>query len=299
MNDMKYLAALIIALVFCLGCGKKPEPPVLRMFCCETFQDVMKEEAELFASTYGVWIAQQPIIVVEAEEPLSPSEEGKRRSPAPWRARPSTQRALPSKASVLEPRISELIREIADRKRYGDFYLTDSPRQTELLHEGAAVAMEYPFCFLTLTLLVGKGNPLRVESVKSLLADERRLGIIDPSVDGMGETASRLISKISEIAAKDFSSVQTTMFEQHEKLLEALKNGDVDAVLLWEPLARKTVEFAETVELPEAERQTLRQPLIALSLAENHGFCRRFADFLLSPKGREILKKHGFVPIPQ
>jgi len=292
---MKYFVVLIVGLVFCLGCGT-PEPPILQIYYGEVYRDVLREEAAVFANVYDMRIRLLPIFVPDSEE-LSITEsttESKRRSPALWRTRPNERLTLAVGRSVVDPRIKELIRAISNRTTYGDLYLTDSARQTEMLYEGAAVAEEYPFCVLTLSLLVAKHNPLRIESVKSLLDAERRLGIVEPSLDGMGEAAFRLISKYQRITTEGKPDERITPFDRHEKLLAALENEEVDAVLVWESLTWRTTEFAEIVELPEEERHAVRPPLLALSMANQQGYGKRFADFLISPKSREILKKHGF-----
>jgi len=295
MTAMKSLALPFLFLVFCLGCGKKPEPPILRIFCSEAYWDVMGEEAALFSRVYGTSVQRFPLFVVETEEPPKESEAAsKRRSPAPWRTRPSERRVLTPGSTTVDNRIAGLIRSLSERTLYGDMYLTDSPNQAEMLHKGAAVAAEYPFCVLTLALLVAKDNPLRIGSVKSLLDAEYRLGIVDPASDGMGETAFRLVSKYLRVTAEGSPDERIIMFDRHDKLLAALKNGEIDGALVWEPLALKVMGFADAVELPESERQAVQQPLLALSMADNQGYGKRFADFLVSPKGREILKKHGF-----
>ena len=291
---MKY-AIPFLFLLFCLGCIGKPAPPVLRIFCCEAYWDVIGDEAAMFATVYGTRIRRVPIFVPEKEEvvPKESETEPKRRSPAPWRSRPSERRTLAPGRTVVDARITELIRSLSIRTVHGDLYLTDSPKQVEMLLEGAAVTTEYPIGALALTLLVAKDNPLRIDSVKSLFDANRRLGIIDPSLDGMGEAAFRVVSKYLRTASGR-SDERITPFDQHAKLLAALQNEEVDAVLVWEPLALKAADYAEVVELPMEERQAIPQQLIALSMANNQGYGKRFADFLISPKGREILKNHGF-----
>ena len=295
MIDMRNVALFFFATVLLFGCGKKPEPPILRIFCCEAYWDVLGEEAAHFSAVYNVNVQRMPIFVPEPEEPIKESETGaRRRSPSQWRSRPSERQMLTLGRTVINAEILHLIQAISARTLYGDLYLTDSPKQAAMLHEGAAVATEYPFCVLTLTLLVAKGNPLRVDSIQGLLDADRRLGIVDPSLDGMGETAFRVVSKSLRVVAEGRPDERIVTFDQHRKLLASLENGEVDGVLVWAPLALPATEFAEIVELPESERQAVRQPLLALSLAENRGYVKRFADFLISPKGREILKKHGF-----
>jgi ABC-type molybdate transport system substrate-binding protein len=56
----------------------------------------------------------------------------------------------------------------------------------------------------------------------------------------------------------------------------------------------EAAEYAEVIDLSESERQAVRQPLLALSMADKQIYGKRFADLLISPRGREIMKKHGF-----
>jgi ABC-type molybdate transport system substrate-binding protein len=55
--------------------------------------------------------------------------------------------------------------------------------------------------------------------------------------------------------------------------------------------------FAEEVALTENpdERLVVAARLIVLSSTSNHGFSKRFADFIRSNQGREILRRFGFV----
>ena len=53
-------------------------------------------------------------------------------------------------------------------------------------------------------------------------------------------------------------------------------------------------KFAERVELT-GQTRTVEVPLISLGCSLHDRHNRRFADFLISPQGREIMRKHGFV----
>jgi len=59
----------------------------------------------------------------------------------------------------------------------------------------------------------------------------------------------------------------------------------------------ETYIFAEEVPLTENpdERLVVAVQLIALSSATNFGHCQRFADFMRSRQGKEVLRRFGFV----
>jgi len=59
----------------------------------------------------------------------------------------------------------------------------------------------------------------------------------------------------------------------------------------------ETMRFAEEVSLTENpdERHVVAVRLVALSSAFNYGHCKRFADFMRSNQGKEVLRRYGFV----
>jgi ABC-type molybdate transport system substrate-binding protein len=226
----------------------------------------------------------------------------------------------------------------------GDLYLTDSARQIARIRSLALSAHEYPLCYLTLNLLVHKGNPQQFDSVQSVFKQNRRLGVVDPSKDGLGETTSDVLAKIMA-KTPNIPDELVLRFDRQYDLLEALELGKIDAALVWdasnlstyllskyaaeyndryrqlldtadktqdiekirnvlkainaELLAEKS--FAEYVPLPASddpnqinERRVINISLISLSSATEYGYGQRFADFLRSSRGREILERFGF-----
>lgn len=294
-----------------LGCGKK-ETVTLQFYCSETFWDVMWEETLVFQKLYGVRIEMIPIRVGRKEstpESSGGKQEAVRRVPAPWRNRPKVHTDLFSHPPLVDSRISGLIASFRNNQ-YGDLFLSDAAEQKAVLESHSLISHEYPFCFLTMVLLVERENPHQVGSVHEALEKGLRLGIVSPSEDGMGSVAWDIISKTPLVRRNGQGDFQIRTFDYQADLIQALRDGQIDAALAWDALIPRTRDFAEPIRLNEAdpneasqdetgdEHRVVRQSLVSLSTAFEEGYGRRFADFLISHEGQRILKKYGFAPKP-
>jgi len=242
----------------------------------------------------------------------------------------------------IHPEISLLINRIAEES-FGDLLLSDSQRHLEKLQETALTAAEFPVCYLTLTMLVPTENPHQLRSVKDVLDSNRRLGIIDPSLDGLGEASWEVLSKIVPGGESAIPMGLVQLYERQYDLLEALEQGRIDAALVWNAASQMTFllvkyadeynadpdfephlreaerrrdweglharlqemrkilfeekSFADEVPLTENpdERKVVAVRLVVLSSTTNFGYSKRFADFMRSNQGKEILRRFGFV----
>lgn len=294
------LTVAILLLAGLAGCSKK-EPPTVIFYCTETFRPAMREAALVFQSTYEVRMVLLPVrrpapSTEETPETPAATSESARATPAPWRHRPQSKSALDPSEILLDREILEVITSF-EKGRLGNMFLTDSVLEQEELKKSAQVLHEYPFCQLTLTLFVAKGNPLSVDGLKSFLDRKLRLGITEPSKDGMGLEALKTLSGYATFVSDNLLQEGVRTFDRQEDLLRALEHDEVDGILAWDAVGHRAGELAEAVPPADSEKQVdVVQSLYGLRIAEQDGPTKRFADFLLSNQGRRILRKHGFVP---
>jgi ABC-type molybdate transport system substrate-binding protein len=335
---------LNVLLLFCFvalcGCGPKSEPQ-LYIYCNETFWYVMQEEALLFNKIYGFQIY---LIPIRAERSVDKAEGAveigtERSRPTQWRSMPSRHMDSEAQRLLLHPEIEQQIESIAEGY-FGDLFLSDSQKHFDKVRQSALSAKDYSICYLILTMLVPKENPHQFRSIKEVLDTNRKLGIIDPSLDGLGEASWHVLDKI--VPGGEFSVPKELVqfYERQYDLLEALEQGDIDAALVWNAtsqvnyllvkygdeynsqyekymrqaereqnraklrailttmydLLREEKTFAEEVPLLEnpEERYVIAIRLVVLSSADNVGHCERFADYMRSHQGKEILRRFGF-----
>ena len=334
---------LLICSVILSGCGPRVTPE-LYIYCNETFWYVMQEEALLFNKIYGFQVILIPIRASRTSETTNNTLEigNERLAPAPWLSMPGSHTTdFQTPHTRINTNIELQIESIAS-SHLGDLFLSDSQKHLEKLKKLALSVNEFPVCYLTLTMLVPKGNPHHLRSAQEVLASNQKLGIVNPSLDGLGMSSWIMLSKIVSGGESAIPMEFVQCFERQYDLLEALEQGSIDAALVWnatslanfllikyadeyneeyEDFIREAEQkddgddllhvlqtmceilieeksFAEEVPLTEnpGERYVVPVKLVALGSANNYGYCERFADFMHSNMGKEVLRRFGFVP---
>jgi len=304
----------------------------------------MQEEALFFNKIYGFQVILIPLRASRtpgtADEPVEINSD--RRVPVLWRSMPKDQTPPPATNShaAINADIERQIERIAELG-LGDLFLSDSQKQIAKLQKLALSVNEFPVCYLTLTMLVSEGNPYRFRSAKDVLESNRKLGIVDPSLDGLGESSWKMLGNIVPGGESAIPTELVQIYERQYDLLEALEQGNIDAALVWNAtslasfllikyadaynaasedvmreaerkkddaklriilqnvydLLIETESFAEEVPLIDnpGERCVIAVRLVALGTASRYGCCERFADFMRSRQGKDILRRFGFV----
>lgn len=340
MQRWETAALFLLCTAILPGCGQREEP-YLYIYCNETFWYVMQEEALFFNRIYNFQIVLVPI---RAERTSGKSDDTvtvgtDRHAPAPWRQIDVNQRSDDPFAQINSDVVEQLER--ISTESFGDMFLSDSQRHVEKLRKIAVSASEYAICYLTLTMLVPEGNPNQLHSVKEVLDSNRLLGIVDPSLDGLGESSWQMLGKIVPGGESAIPMDIVRLYERQYDLLEALEQGKIDAALVWNATSQtnylmvkyadqynamyeqemRIVErkkkreqlrlmlraiceqiieehrFAEEVPLKQNpnERYIVSIRLVSLGSATDQGYCVRFADFMRSKQGKEVLQRFGFV----
>jgi ABC-type molybdate transport system substrate-binding protein len=204
----------------------------------------MQEETKAFQQIYGIETVLIPISLQKQNNPpqsAQQSSDTSTQTPPPWKNRPKNQNYSPTDHVVLDPAIASLIEELSNN-RYGDIYLTDSTLEIDQLKSFLLVTHEYPFCFLTMTLCVPKGNPQQIYSVHDVFEKQLLLGMIQPSKNGSGLAAWDILSGYSNTddSKKRIQEELVRQFDSQYNLLEALENEEIDAALVWDAANLKT-----------------------------------------------------------
>lgn len=87
---------------------------------------------------------------------------------------------------------------------------------------------------------------------------------------------------------------QLVLAEDVRQVLQYVASGEVDAGLLYQTDAASSQEVVVVAEAPAGSHEPVLYPMAVLKGARQGAGARLFADYLLSPRGREILAKHGF-----
>jgi len=267
---------LFLALLLCavMGAGCLPRKDTqLYLYCNETFWYVMQEEALFFNKNFD---CQVILIPIRAERTVHKTEDSvevgtNRRALNRWQSMPvqREQTDSPLPHTQINPDIEQQLERISET-HFGDLFLSDSPRHVEKIHDTALSTKEYPVCYLTLTMLVPEGNPHRFRSIKDVLDTNRKLGVMNPSFDGLGEASWKVLSKIVPGGEAAIPMELVQFYERQYDLMEALELGDIDAALVWNTASQINyllVKYAEEYneanekEMRSAERKKDREAL--------------------------------------
>jgi ABC-type molybdate transport system substrate-binding protein len=226
-----------------VGCWRNNEPVVLNLYCSETFWHVMQEETKAFQQIYGIHTVLIPVSLPDRNNPSQSQQSSSgtsNQTPSLGKNRLKHRNYSPTDQVVLDSAIASLIEGFSG-KRYGDIYLTDSTLEIDRLKSLLLVTHEYPFCFLTMTLYVPKGNPHQIYSVHDVFEKQLQLGIMRPSKDGSGLAAQSILSGYADDSKKiRIQKELVQQFESQYDLLEALETEDIDAALVWDAANLKT-----------------------------------------------------------
>ncbi|MGL4594132.1 MAG: substrate-binding domain-containing protein [Thermoguttaceae bacterium] len=298
-----FFLVFFVFLAFSEGCKKK-ERVTIYGYCDATYWDLMQEASSAFATIYGVDVIIHPIVPSNNNSYKESTASDKNsdqtrpiRTSIPWENAPTFSAKSEYTPLTLDANIVKLIDSIGTN-RGGDFYIADSPLQRKYLDEVGQLGREYPFCFLTPVFVVAKGNPQKIVSIDDLMNRDRRLGVMHPGKNGMGSAATAMISESQHGYSPEVMDNFVKIFDQPDDLIEAFQRGEVDGAIIWNVLLPKYADQVEEVPISSQNKSysAIPQSLFAISATKNDYYAKRFGDFLVSPAGQRILKKHGFLP---
>ena len=297
------MALLLFCTVTFFGCGSK-QVPTLYIYCNETFWYVIQEEAIAFNMIHGFRIILIPIRAPQTSDEAEDSAEdsieinGDHRPSElrEWQSRPGrpdiqtdpptdTQVVVPQ--TQIHPEIEQQIQSIFTDS-FGDMFLSDSLRHLEKLRQTALSVGEFPICYLTLAMLVPQGNPHQFRSVKDVLESNRRLGIVDPSRDGLGESSWTMLGRIVTGGESAIPMKLVQLYERQYDLLEALEQGKIDAALVWDATSQLSfllVKYADEYNEDSRFEPYLREAMRRRNWTALRNVLGTISEVLVEEKG--------------
>ena len=159
---------------------------------------------------------------------------------------------------------------------------------SELIHAGLAPPAPVVFARNSLVIAVPSGNPAGITGLEDFARTDLLLGLCAPVVP-CGELAHRALTRASVRAAIDSGEPDV------RALLTKIRLGELDGGIVYRTDVSGAEGQVEAIPIPEAFNQTTGYPIAVLTGAPHPAAARRFVDFVLSPAGREILTRQGFV----
>lgn len=188
-----------------------------------------------------------------------------------------------------------------------DVYTSVTEDAMKELAAGRHISSYSVYLHNRLVLMVPKGNPAGIRSVKDLGRDEIRISqpgaledishYIDDMYEKAGGTALR--RRIMEDKRAEGTTVLTVVHHRETPL--RIQKGTVDAGPVWATEVVHAVSQGLAVEAVEPgegldQRDRVNYYIARLNKGLNPENAVKFLDFIKSKKAQDIYKKYGFVP---
>lgn len=142
-----------------------------------------------------------------------------------------------------------------------------------------------------LRIAVPPGNPAGVAGMRDLAREELLVGLCAEGVP-CGDFARRALARAGVEPAIDTGEPDV------RALLTKVELGELDAAIVYATDVTAAAGAVEGIDIPENVNVVAEYPVAVLRGAPNRAAARAFVAFVLSPKGRAILSRHGFQPPP-
>ena len=148
------------------------------------------------------------------------------------------------------------------------------------------------FCYFVPGMFVRKGNPKGIKDITDLVKPGLKLALADPSA-AIGQLQTQVFKKNNldeEALKKNTVTSPATVTD----VAMAVKMGTADAAIIWDALRNFAPEDAELVSIPPEKNVVGVVPAAVLTSSKNPAAATAFVDYLVSEKGRAILKAKGY-----
>jgi molybdate transport system substrate-binding protein len=175
--------------------------------------------------------------------------------------------------------------------RKGDLYLPGDVHYVNVAAEQGLVRSQQDVCYFVPAIMVRRGNPKDIRSLQDLTREGIKLGLGDAKACAIGRTASKIFEKngIDEgPLAVAYRSGTVNELGNHVKL------GTLDAAIVWDAVAAQFGDDVETVAIPVAQNEISTVAIGVLGSSKDPQTAAAFVDFLRSPEGRDVFRKHHY-----
>jgi molybdate transport system substrate-binding protein len=142
----------------------------------------------------------------------------------------------------------------------------------------------------TSAILVQKGNPKKIKSMSDLAKQGIQVGVsVSGCLTGVWDDLATKAGYAEQIRNNTIAYADGC-----GELMSFVNKKKVDAILGWDAFKNLNMETMDRIELP-TELQVHRSTAIGvISFSKNRELAKKFIDFLVSEKGKEIYEEYGW-----
>jgi molybdate transport system substrate-binding protein len=174
----------------------------------------------------------------------------------------------------------------------GDLYLPADDSYLDIAEARSLLRNRYPIARMKVVLVVRKGNPQAIGSLKDLTRNDVRLVQGAPDAAAIGK-----IVRDAMLASGDWAAVEQATVAFRTTVTEVANDvalGAADAGFIYDVMLSQYPGL-EVIALPELARVSTRVSIATLASTSQPEAAARFANFLISSgAGHKHYAKHGF-----
>ncbi len=141
-------------------------------------------------------------------------------------------------------------------------------------------------------IMVEKGNPLKIHSLKDLLKPGVRVGIGEPKAAAIGDFTPKFL-KANNVSMAALKKNVVATFGTAPELGNSIKLGAVDATIQWDAVASWYLDDVDVVAVPITKKTISPVPLGILKFTKHKAEAQKFLEFVAGPEGKAIFKASG------
>ena len=174
----------------------------------------------------------------------------------------------------------------------GDIFYVD-----QAIKKGVAVEnTKQTVAYFIPVIFVQKNNPKNIHILKNFENIKIRLGLGDERSAAIGKRSLKIFEK-NNIPYEKLKNQVVVKTATVNELGIAIATKTVDAVIIWDAIARQFSQSGDTVLIPEKENIISTIPIVLLKSTIEKNSAKQFIDFCISEKGKEILENKGYTVI--
>jgi molybdate transport system substrate-binding protein len=171
-----------------------------------------------------------------------------------------------------------------------DVFASAAPANMKTVTDaGDAVGTPQIFTRNTGEIMVEKGNPLHIKTVKDLADPKVKVVVCAPALP-CGVVAEKIF-KNAGVTVKPVSEEQNV-----GGVVTKVTLGEADAGIVYVTDVKANESKATGVAIPAAQNDITEYPIVEVKGAPNSSAAKAFISYVLGPDGQQVLTSFGFLP---
>ncbi len=175
----------------------------------------------------------------------------------------------------------------------GDLYMPGDKHYVEQAAQEGMILSQQSLCYFVPTILVQKGNPKNIHSLKDLIKEGVKLGIGEARACAIGRKTEQIFTK-NGIAFSDVEKNTAFQSLTVNELGMQIQTASLDAVIVWDAIARYYSDYGTEVPIPVEQNVISTVNIGVLSFTPNRPLAEEFVKFAASASGKGIFQEHNY-----